>query len=77
MAKLESDLAIKTGAHIMSVEQYEIVLNQHDNIAKDNREMYAKINANINSYKESRGLNTQPELLPCDPSLFTRDNEDA
>ena len=54
MANLENDLEIKTEAHHMSIEQYEIVLNQHDIIAKDNCEMYAQINTKINSYKASK-----------------------
>lgn len=35
----------------MSVEQYELLLNQRDIISKHNHEMYAQLQTKVNSYK--------------------------
>lgn len=56
MAKLENDLEIKSEAQLISFEQYEFVLNQHEIIAKDNHEMYAHIKTKIDSYKASKAI---------------------
>lgn len=56
MAKLERHLEIKTEAYLTSLKQYELVLEQRDIIAKNNREMYAQIKTKIDSYKASRTL---------------------
>lgn len=56
MDKLEKEFEIKIEAHLMSIEQYELILNQCDIIAKHNREMYAELQTKINSYKSSKAL---------------------
>ena len=54
--KLERILNEKTKACKRFADQFRVALNQRDIIAKDNREMYALLNARMESYKASKDL---------------------
>ncbi|TLX68624.1 hypothetical protein E9993_23205, partial [Labilibacter sediminis] len=55
-AKLEQNLNRKIDDHLTALEQYNLVLNQRDIIAKDNREMFAQINTKVKSYEDCKTL---------------------